>query len=74
MRCDSITAGRNRKLGRPHRVGMTPAAGIANGRDVVDIDSETKTIHALSLRMILSENRFLTLGSSPRACFVGIMR
>ena len=71
---NSVAAGRDRKLGRSHGIRMTPTAGIANGGDVVDIDAKAETIHALSLRTILSENRFLTLESSPGACFCGIMR
>jgi hypothetical protein len=53
---------------------MTATTCITDGRNVVDIDAQAKTIHAFSLRTILSENRFLALGSSPGACFCGIMR
>jgi hypothetical protein len=52
MSGNTVAAGCDRKLGRAHRVGMTPAASISNGGDVIDIDAKTETVHALSLRMI----------------------
>jgi hypothetical protein len=70
----SVAAGRDRNLGRSHGIRMTATTCITDGRNVVDIDAQAKTIHAFSLRTILSENRFLALGSSPGACFCGIMR
>ena len=42
VRCNAVAAGGNCKLGRAHRVGMTPAAGIADGSDVINIDAETE--------------------------------
>jgi hypothetical protein len=42
---------------------MAPAAGVADGGDVIDIDAEAQVVaHAFSLRMILSENRFPLFG------------
>ena len=73
MRGDAVAAGRDRKLGRAHGIRMTATTRIADGGNVVDIDAEAKTVHALSLRTILSEDRFLTLELSPGACFCGIM-
>jgi hypothetical protein len=69
----SVATGRDRNFGRSHGIRMTATTGVANGGNVVDIDAQAKTVHALSLRTILSEHRFLTLGSSPGACFCGIM-
>ena len=42
MRGDAVGAGLDRELGRAHRIGMPPAARVADGRDVVDIDAEAK--------------------------------
>ena len=42
MRGDAVGAGRDRELGRAHRIGMAPAARIADGGDVVDIDAEAQ--------------------------------
>ena len=42
MRGDAVAAGRDRELGRAHRIGMPPAARIADGGDVVDIDAEAQ--------------------------------
>jgi hypothetical protein len=67
----SVAAGRDRNLGRAHGIRMTAATCVANGGNVVDIDAQAKTIHAFPLRTMLSE--ILTLGSSPGACFCGIM-
>ena len=55
MRGDAVGAGRDRKLGRAHRIGMAPAARVADGGDVVDIDAEAEpcvkrlAIHPLGL-------------------------
>ncbi len=43
---DAVAAGRDRKLGRAHRVGMASAARVADGGDVIDVDAETETFHA----------------------------
>ena len=40
MRGDAVGARRDGELGRAHRVGMAPAARVADGGDVVDIDAE----------------------------------
>ena len=40
MRGDAVGAGRDRDLGGLHRIGMAPAARIAHGGDVVDVDAE----------------------------------
>ena len=32
--------GGNRQLGRAHRIGMAPAAGVTDGGDVIDVDAE----------------------------------
>ena len=42
MRGDAVGAGLDRELGRAHRIGMAPAARVAHGRDVVDVDAEAK--------------------------------
>ena len=42
MRGDAVAAGRDRELGRAHRIGMAPAARVADGGDVVDIDAEAQ--------------------------------
>ena len=42
MRGDAVGAGRDRELGRAHRIGMAPAARVADGGDVIDIDAEAK--------------------------------
>ena len=42
MRGDAVGAGLDRELGRAHRIGMPPAARIADGRDVIDVDAEAK--------------------------------
>ena len=41
MRGDAVGAGSDRELGRAHRIGMAPAARIADGGDVIDVDAET---------------------------------
>jgi hypothetical protein len=73
MSCYSVAAGRDRNLGRAHGIRMTATTRIADGGNVVNIDAQAKTIHAFPLRTISSENRVLTLGSSPGTCFCGIM-
>ena len=40
MRGDAVGAGGNRDLGGFHRIGMPPAARVAHGRDVIDVDAE----------------------------------
>ena len=40
MRSDAVGAGRDCDLGRPDGVGMAPAARVAHGGDVVDVDAE----------------------------------
>ena len=42
MRGDAVGAGRDRELGRAHRIGMAPAARVADGGDVIDIDAEAQ--------------------------------
>jgi len=49
MSSDPVTTGRNRKLGSSHWVRMTATARIANGGDVIDVDTETETLHALAV-------------------------
>ena len=39
MRGDAVGAGLDRELGRAHRIGMPPAAGVADGGDVIDVDA-----------------------------------
>ncbi len=46
---DAITTCRNCELGSTNRIGVTPAARVANGCDVIDINAKTKTIHALAV-------------------------
>ena len=43
MRGDAVGAGGDGELGRAHRIGMAPAARIADGGDVVDVDAEAQT-------------------------------
>ena len=40
MRGDAVGAGGDRDLGGLDRIGMTPAARVAHGRDVIDVDAE----------------------------------
>ena len=40
MRSDAVGAGSDGDLGRLDRIGMMPAARIAHGGDVVDVDAE----------------------------------
>ncbi len=40
MRGDAVGAGGDRDLGGLHRIGMPPAARIAHGRDVIDVDAK----------------------------------
>jgi len=40
VRGDAVSARSDRELGRAHRIGMRPAARVADGGDVVDIDAE----------------------------------
>ncbi len=42
MRRDAVGAGLDRDLRGTHRIGIAPAARIADGRDVVDVDAEAK--------------------------------
>ena len=42
MRGDAVGAGRDRDLGGLQRIGMAPAARVAHGRDVVDVDAEAQ--------------------------------
>ena len=43
MRGDAVGAGRDRDLGGAQRIGMPPAARIADGGDVVDVDAEAES-------------------------------
>ncbi len=47
VRGDAVAACGNCKLGGAHRVGMTPAAGIADGGYVVDVDAETEKMQVV---------------------------
>jgi len=40
MRRDAVGAGGDGKFGGLERVGMAPAARVAHGGDVIDIDAE----------------------------------
>ena len=60
MRGDAVGAGRDRELGRAHRIGMAPAARVADGGDVVDIDAEAKRSSSFAHDLI--ENRFPLFG------------
>ncbi len=42
MRGDAVRAGRDRQPRGPHRIGMPPAAGIADGGDVIDVHAQTQ--------------------------------
>ena len=46
MRGDAVAAGGDRELGGAHRIGMAPAARVADGGDVIDVDAEAETFHA----------------------------
>jgi hypothetical protein len=39
MRGDAVGAGMDGELRRAHRIGMPPAAGVADGGDVIDVDA-----------------------------------
>ncbi len=56
---DAVGAGRNRDLGGLHRIGMTPAARVAHGGDVVDVDAEAdrRSGHADCLCAALTRSR-----------------
>ena len=56
MRGDAVGAGRDRELGRAHRIGMPPAARVADGRDVIDVDAEAQMRnrrHAIGLSPVV---------------------
>ena len=42
MRSDAVGTGMDRELGRAHRIGVPPAPGVADGRDVIDVDAKAK--------------------------------
>ena len=44
MRGDAVGAGVRRQSGRPHRILMLAAAGISDGRDMVDIDPQPQSV------------------------------
>ena len=52
MRGDAVGAGGDRELGRAHRIGMAPAARVADGGDVVDIDAEAQGAECSPLRSL----------------------
>jgi hypothetical protein len=59
MSRDAVAAGRDRELGCTHRIGMTPAAGIADSCNVIDIDAKAQTFHALAVHAFrLCHDRF----------------
>ena len=60
MRGDAVGAGLDRELGRAHRIGMPPAARVADGRDVVDVDAEAK------MRESPPRYRLVTRSPGPR--------
>jgi hypothetical protein len=49
MRRYSVAAGGNCELRRPHGVGMTATARVADRGNVIDVDAKAKTIHALAV-------------------------
>jgi hypothetical protein len=53
MRGDAVGAGLDRNLRRTHGIRMPPAAGVADGGDVVNIDAETKVRSRHFLQPIL---------------------
>jgi len=73
VRRNSIATGRDRDLRRPHGIGMTATARVADRGNVIDVDAKAKTIHAFSLRMTLSEMLCLTPVAAENILF-GIMR
>ena len=42
MRGDAVGAGLHRQMGGAQRIGMAPAAGVADGGHVVDVDAEAQ--------------------------------
>ena len=46
MRGDAIGAGRIGEFGGAHRIGKRPAARIADGRDMVNVDAQPQPGHA----------------------------
>jgi hypothetical protein len=42
MRRDPVRAGRDRRERGLHGIGMPPAARVADGRDMVDVDAEAQ--------------------------------
>ena len=68
MRGDAIGAGRNRSLGGLDWIGMPPAARVADGGDVVDVDAEAQEgSHADHLVPILQEARKFTRSPARRS-------
>ncbi len=58
MRGDAVGAGRDRDLGGLHRIGMPPAARIAHGGDVVDVDAEANgRVRSHEVMSLLAPNR-----------------
>ena len=47
MRGDPVGAGLDGDEGRAHRIGQRPAAGVADGRDMIDVDAEAKHGHGI---------------------------
>lgn len=46
---DAVAAGGDCKFCRAYRIRVTAPTCVANGGDVIDIDAEAKTIHALAV-------------------------
>src|SRR5689334_17514291 len=47
MRGYAVATGGNRQLCGTYRIGVAPTARVTDGGNVIDVDAETKTIHAL---------------------------
>ena len=69
MRGDAVGAGLDRELGGAHRIGMAPAARIADGGDVVDIDAEAKIGIAGSIYRLTRCVRHVSAHAFTRSAF-----
>jgi hypothetical protein len=62
MRGDAVGPGRDGRLGGAHRVRMRPAAGIPDGRHMIDVDAEPQSHPTHSRRQRLSTKRATAKG------------
>ena len=71
MRGDAVGAGRDRELGRAHRIGMAPAARVADGGDVVDIDAEAES-GARLMRYPFTRSALATTGLARNCAMMAV--